>query len=197
MAKKGLEKALLEAAELAKKLPENLQEAGFNRALDQILGKDAPSHGGRQRDSKNSRRKRTNPGDEPDKGNRAADLIDAIDRTAYPDVGATNRVADRALKVLELAHRDHSVDGLTASEIAHILSAKFRLSVKANSITKALERETETVDLLSGSGSSRVFRIMASGEAYLEKLRAGTTPGERRKGTKKPSTEKDIKTGND
>src|SRR3546814_12910828 len=38
MAGSDIEKAFLEAAEIAKKLPKNLQEAGFNRAIEQLLG---------------------------------------------------------------------------------------------------------------------------------------------------------------
>src|SRR3546814_15398784 len=102
----------------------------------------------------------------------AADLVDSIDRTAHPDVGATSRVADRALKILHLADQIHGVDGLSANEIATILSRKFRLPTKVNSVLKALERETNTVDI-RGTGPSRKFHIMAPGEAYLEKLRNG------------------------
>src|SRR3546814_19270306 len=38
MAGSDIEKAFLEAAEIEKKLPKNLQEAGFNRAIEQLLG---------------------------------------------------------------------------------------------------------------------------------------------------------------
>lgn len=172
MADHDLEKAFLEAAEIAKKLPKNLQEAGFNRAVEQLLGKASPASG-RPR-SRGLSRGRTG---ETAGARDVSGLVEAIDRTAYPDVGATRRVGDRALKVLQLADQDHGVDGLTAGEIATILSRKFRLPTKANSVLKALDRETETVDVRSGAGTSRVFHIMAPGEAYLAKLRAGEDVG--------------------
>lgn len=172
-----LEKAFLEAAEIAKKLPKNLQEAGFNKALEHLLGKEAPPLGR----SQSRRTARAETALERD----ISGLVDAINRTAHPDVGATARVGDRALKVLQLADQDHGVDGLTAGEIAMILSQKFRLPTKANSVLKALDRETETVDVRSGAGASKVFHIMAPGETYLERLRAGEGVGKRSRGVGK------------
>ncbi len=178
MAGSDLEKAFLEAAEIAKKLPENLQEAGFNRAVEQLLGTGQGGNTG-HRKSGGAKKRATRKADEGERDDVSA-LIDAIDRTAHPDVGATTRVADRALKVLQLADLDHGVDGMTAGEIASVLSRKFRLATKANSVLKALERETDTVDIRGGAGASRVFHIMAPGDAYLERLRAGEEGGRRR-----------------
>lgn len=184
MAGKELEKAFLEAAEIAKKLPKNLQEAGFNRALEQILGTDRPALGSRR--SRGGGRAKTDKTDD----RNISELVEAIDRTTYPDVGATARVGDRALKILQLAHQDHGVDGLTAGEIATILSRNFRLPTKANSVVKALDRETNTVDVRSGAGASRVFHIMAPGESYLERLRAGETVGRGRRSSARGTTKK-------
>jgi len=178
MAGKDLERAFLEAAEIAKKLPKNLQEAGFNKAVEQLLGKEGSTKAGSRQSRGAARAKRDERTDDRD----VAQLIEVIDRTAYPDVGATARVGDRALKVLQLAHEDHDVDGLTAGEIATILSRRFRIPTKANSVTVALDRETGTVDVRSGTGASRVFHIMAPGEEYLKKLRAGEDVGRRRRG---------------
>jgi hypothetical protein len=184
MAGKDLENAFLEAAEIAKKLPKNLQEAGFNKAVEQILGKEGPTKAG----SRQSREAAKKAQRTDDRG--VSELLEAIDRTAYPDVGATARVGDRALKVLQLAHQNHDVDGLTAGEIATILSRKFRLPTKPNSVTVALDRETDTVDVRSGAGASRVFHIMAPGEEYLKKLRAGEDVGRRRRGAAGKKTTK-------
>jgi hypothetical protein len=171
MSDTDIEKAFLRAAEIAQKLPTNLQEAAFNRAIEQLLGSPMPSPTA-------PRGARLNSGPPRQAGGQTTRditaLIDSIDRTAYPDMGVTARVGDRALKVLHLANQDHTVDGLTAGEIATILSTKFRLPTKQNSVLKALERETDTVDVRGGAGASRVFHIMAPGEAYLAKLRSGT-----------------------
>jgi len=171
MADESLEQAMLKAAEIAKKLPEGLQEAAFNRALDHILA--GPARTGGQRKTKTVSEKAS----VDDTANRIGELLRAIDRTAYPDVGSTTRTADRALKVLQLAHQDYDVDGLTASEIAEILSQKFRLPVKVGAVKIALQRETSTVDIRPGPGGSRLFHIMAPGDEYLAQLRAGSDAG--------------------
>lgn len=188
---KDLEKAFLEAAEIAKKLPKNLQEAGFNKAVEQLLGKEQPAYDTRQ--SKRAVRAKTEKGADVRDNSK---VLEAIDRTAYPDIGATARVGDRALKVLQLAHQDHDVDGLTAGEIATILSRKFRLPTKANSVLKALDRETDTVDVRSGAGASKVFHIMAPGEAYLAKLGAGKDVGRGQQGGSRKPTKKASKREN-
>lgn len=172
MGSKDIDKAFLQAAEIAKKLPDNLQQVGFARALDHILGTASSD----EKVDAGSKRTRGPVQGETRLAQNADTWIDKIDRTAYPDMGATERVADRALKVLLLAHQDHGMDGLTGSQIATILSRKFRLPVKQNSVVKALERETGNVDVRSGSGGARVFHIMAPGETYLESLRASASP---------------------
>lgn len=180
MATRDINKAFLEAAEIAKKLPENLQEVGFSRALDHILGtsgKGTEPEKGRGQRVASTKKQSAKPNDD--------EWIEEIDRTAYPDIGATERVADRALKVLSLANLDHGIDGLTASQIATILTRKFRLAVKRNSIVKALDRETGNVDVRSGSGGSKLFHIMAPGEAYLQRLRSGESPPSSRARTAK------------
>lgn len=175
MAEKDLEKAFLEAAEIAKKLPKNLQEAGFTRAVEELLRKSPSAGAGGGRSDRTSRRRRNTATDRGSSDTEA--LMNAIDRTAYPDMDATERVADRALKVLHLVYHDHGTDGLTAAKIAAILSTKFRLPATASAVKMALVREKSTVDIRAGSDRSRVFHIMAPGEAYLEKLRSGEESG--------------------
>jgi hypothetical protein len=181
-----VEKAFLAAAEIAKKLPKNLQVAGFNLAVEQLMGKIGGNPAaGRARETAGRALKASKQGiDIPEYGA----LFNAINRTKHPDVGATPRVADRALKVLEVAHKEHGVDGLTADQIAKILSEKFRLPTKANSVAKALVRETSMVDVRGGvGGTSRVFHIMEPGEAYLTRLRSGDEGGGSRGATAMPS----------
>ena len=166
-----LQEAIQKAAALAKQVPENLQEAAFNRALDQLLG-------GASGSQLPARRKAA-AGQPHDEEPETDDFLEKVDRTKYPDIGATARVADRALKVLALAQDDYEVDGLTGAQIADILTKKFRLGVTANTVTMALQRETDTVDVRNRNGV-RVFHLMAPGEDYLKRLRAGEVTGQRR-----------------
>lgn len=183
-----LDKLFAQAAAIAQKLPENLQEAAFNRALDELLG--GPKHGSSARTKKSSGRTKNVKPEKNTAQTESNDFIDAIDRTKYPDIGSTNRVADRALKVLHLANEDLGIDGLSASQIAEALTKKFRLPATTAAIRMALQREAQTVDVRASQDGRNRFHIMAPGDDYLEKLRAGEIDPriqKRRKATKKKS----------
>src|SRR3546814_20040506 len=85
---------LFRSAEIAKKLPKNLQEAGFNRAIEQLLGTPVAPNKGPQHSSGSKNRRPSEKRQKEQTG--PADIVDSIDSTAHPDVGATSRVADRA-----------------------------------------------------------------------------------------------------
>ena len=61
MSEADIERAFLRAAEIAQKLPKNLQEAGFNRAIEQLLGKPGQTEPSR-RDGVEIGRSRQRPG---------------------------------------------------------------------------------------------------------------------------------------
>lgn len=176
MADDPTKRAFMEAAEIAKSVPKHLQEAAFNRALDHILGKDARA--ARAGDSQPAAREMVQRRGDADEFSR---LLDSINRTKHPDVGSTTRVADRALKVLELVHETYGVDGLSAPQIADILTKTFRLPVKVSAINMALEREVESVSTTRNTTGTKQFHLMAPGEEYLRRLRSGEMTGRRRK----------------
>ena len=154
-----MKKAFKEAADIVRDLPKPLQVAAFNRAVDELLKRNQSHDQGELAESA-----KTTPGGE---------WFAAIDRTKHPDIGATTRVADRALKVLELARDTYKVDGLTAAQIATILKDKFRLPVKVNAVNMALQREIENVDERTSSNGKKLFVLMQPGDEYLASLRAG------------------------
>lgn len=168
-----VKKAFLEAAEIVSKLPKHLQEIAFNRALDHLLGKDAGNARSIEDDHSGRTRK-----DEENSGER---LLAAIDRTQLSDIGSTNRVADRALKILQFVNDKLHIDGLTAIHISEILTKKFRLPVSQNAINMALDRETDTVNVSRSANGVKLFHLMAPGEDYLRQLRSGNAPLRQRK----------------
>lgn len=185
MAQGSPEDAFLKAAAIAEKLPKHLQEIGFNRALDHLLGSSRDLQG-----SAGGKGSRVVTGGAVD---RTGGLIARIDRTKYSDIGATARVADNALKVLQLANDDLDTDGLTALEMSDVLTKKFRIPVTPNAVNIALERETGTVDVRVVEGIKR-FHIMASGDEYLKKLRSGESVSRiRRAGGGKRARQPNVK----
>jgi hypothetical protein len=159
-----LKEAFKRAADVAAVVPETMQEAAFHRALDQILGGGeepaARSQGGRRRGERAAEKAvATDP---------AKQLIDEINRTAYPEIASATKVRDRALAVLRLAKRDFEIDGLTAPEIAKVLTNKFRQRTSRQAVTQALGAAHAMVDTRT-RGRTTVYRIMQKGEDHLDR----------------------------
>lgn len=171
MAEKELSEIFKEAAEIAKLVPENMQEAAFNRAID-LLTATSTHNTSIQRSGDGTHAGSQTPVSE--KG--VDDLISAINSTHHPEIKRATKALDLALMVLKLALDDHGIDGLTTPEISKVLTEKFRIGSKANSesIRKALSRASDLVDRIQ-VGRTHKFRIMSPGEEYLAKLAAGET----------------------
>ncbi len=162
----ALKDAFKRAAEIAAVVPASMQEAAFHRALDQILGGDGEPGAQTTVARRQGRSARTAATDEtPDS---AKQLIDGINRTAYPGIASATKVLDRALAVLELAKRDFDIDGLTAPQIAKVLTEKFRLRTSRQAVTQALAPEHSMVDTRT-RGRTTVYRIMQEGENSLQR----------------------------
>jgi hypothetical protein len=174
-----LKDAFKRAAEIAAVVPESMQEAAFHRALDEVLG--VPAQGPEA--PKGSTRRRTPPAtkrpDEAENDDAAARLIDEINRTAYPEIASASKVLDRALALLRLASRDFGIDGLTAPEIAKVLTEKFRQRTTRQAVTQALSAAHTMADT-GRRGRTTVYRIMQPGEDYLDAGGSESQPTERR-----------------
>jgi hypothetical protein len=157
-----LKDAFKRAAEIASVVPEAMQDAAFNRALDQILGEKHPASG---RDGRQAPGKSNATEAPPDRAQR---VIDGVNRTAYPEIASATKVLDRALAVLRLAARDFDIDGLTAPEIARVLTEKFRLRTSRQAVTEALRSAHIMVDTVK-SGRTTTYRIMQAGEDHLDR----------------------------
>lgn len=160
-----------QAAEIAQQVPENMQVAAFNRALDLLTGATDASGERSQTNPENARStpkasqvKATTKLESP-----VARLMSVIDTTQHPAVAATTKVLDRALMVLQIALRNHDVDGLTPPEIAQILTDKFRLNTSRQAVSMAISSATTLVNRVP-RGSSYEYRIMGPGEEYLTHL---------------------------
>lgn len=173
-----LKAAFKEAAEIAAVVPESMQEAAFHRALDQILGASAQ---GAEATKDSTRRRPAGVKKSPEEAqtaDAAAQLIDGINRTAYPEIAAASKVLDRALAVLRLASRDFGIDGLTAPEIAKVLTEKFRQRTTRQAVTQALSAAHTMADT-GRRGRTTVYRIMQPGEDYLDAGGSKSQPTER------------------
>lgn len=163
-----------QAGEIAQQVPESMQVAAFNRALDLLTGgADSSTErnqplGQRETVTRISRPTQTRAKDQ----SPVATLMASIDTTQHPAVASTTKVLDRALMVLQIALRNHQVDGLTPPEIAQLLTEKFRLNTSRQAVSMAISSATTLVNRVS-RGSGYEYRIMGPGEEYLTHLGSG------------------------
>ncbi|MCH8934020.1 MAG: hypothetical protein IH923_13230, partial [Nitrospinae bacterium] len=154
-----LKKLFKEASEIAKQVHESMHEAAFNRAIDLLTGVEHPSLKAKGNPPK-QKEKRFAKTTAETVNQPAEDLISAIDSTQHPEVTSTHKILDLSLMVLEIAHTDHSIDGLTPRAIAKILTDKFRINAKSNAVNMALGRATTLVNRIP-DGSGFLYKIMA------------------------------------
>src|SRR6266513_2105720 len=113
-----LSEAFKQAAEIAKSVPEHLQETAFNRALDAILGE---TPGGAEGSSGPTKRNAPKRKDITKQKDPAIDptvvLLENMDSTAHPQVHDASKVIDRALVILRAARDDFEIDGLSSPQI--------------------------------------------------------------------------------
>jgi len=196
------------AAELAELVPEPLREAAFNRAFDQLTESgragDEEDRSGTSRNRRSTtakRRGRSNPpATSEDAQDAATILINSVSRTDHPEIGRANRALDRALYVLRIAEAEQKIDGMTAPQIAKVLTDKFRQRVSRQAINQALDAAGNYVDRTPTSRGV-VYRLMQPGEDYLDaggveaegkKAAPSTTPRRsgRRRATRTPKAAK-------
>lgn len=189
-----LKELFKQASEIAQQVPESMQEAAFNRAIDLLTGETQPKSGSDPATPSSKKKKRKAQNAEPEIGTSSSDvLLSAIDSTQHPGVKSASKVLDRSLMVLQIALTEHNIDGLTPSVIASILTEKFRISTTKPAVSMALGKATDLVNRLP-EGSGFIYKIMASGEKYL--VRLGESEGsssvvsQRKKAKKKRATNK-------
>lgn len=161
-----------QAAEIAQQVPEIMQVAAFNRALDLLTGQVAAVSMDPIATNGNQPVQATNPtrlSQVTKPATTVDELVAAIDTTQHPAVASAAKVLDRSLMILQIALRSHNLDGLTPPEIARILTEKFRLSTTQAAVTMALGAATTLVNRVS-RGRAYEYKIMGPGEEYLAHL---------------------------
>jgi hypothetical protein len=169
-----LRRAVTEAADMVKELPEHLQMAAFNKVFDAMVGTaraplpapttaELPSERGSY-----AQARMPTPAAPKDDTDRVASLLSALDRTIHPEIRSGRPVIDLALLVLRAAG-DCGQEWPTAREIARVLREKFRLRVPDSSIRTALGGAGRFVDRRP-FGTGFEYRLMDDGARYLESL---------------------------
>lgn len=156
-----------QAAEIAQQVPESMQVAAFNRALDLLTGATNPvERQGAGTPMPSTSAQQSTLGERGNEKSPVEVLMSAIDTTQHPAIASTGKVLDRSLMVLQIALRNHDVDGLTPPEIAEILTNKFRLNTSRQAVSMAISSATNLVNRVP-RGTGYEYRIMGPGEDYL------------------------------
>lgn len=177
MSDPNLDEIFKKASEIAKNVPEKLQEIAFNRALDELLKKDS----GKIKGKPSTKEKRKEIENDP----QIQDinfLLKELDRTKYPKVYDASDVLSRSLWILFIAQNEFELDGLGPTDISKILTEKFRIKSSRQAVTYALDAAGNKVDRVSLSGKKPYYRIMQPGEDFIHSNEPNTPT------TKKPKS---------
>lgn len=179
---KDMKSLFKQAAEIAAQVPESMHDAAFNRALDMLMQEQGltpkPSASNAARRGATPRRKESpSPSDSQD---IVDGLMHGLNRTEHPEVAKASRVLDRSLYLLRAAKDKLNIDGLTPPQIARVLTDKFRVKTTQPAVSMALAAAGDKVDR-ERVGGAFVYRIMGSGEAYLDGPRDKESPAPSRR----------------
>lgn len=167
-----LKELFKQASEIAQQVPESMQEAAFNRAIDLLTGSTlAESESAHSPETQYRKKKRRASKQTETDGPSTSldDLLAQIDSTQHPGVISDTKVLDRSLMILHIALQDHGYDGLTPTEIARVLTEKFRVGTTAAAVRMALGNATALVNRVK-EGTGYKYRIMEPGVAHLAHL---------------------------
>jgi len=159
------------AAAITSKVPESMHNSAFPEALRALgVNRDVGSRAGfddvvppdkRQRPPKPRSATAVS-----DKSDNRIDVMLHMNRSEASQVDNETDAMGKVLAILEIAHRDFGMDGLTVSELHTILTTKFRYKISPRGVRHALDRGGPMVDLFP-QGKLTYFRMMDAGEAYL------------------------------
>lgn len=184
--KKSITDIIEEAAEAAKAAPEHLQEIAFSKAFDTLAGNLSIQVG----EAVSAEKAKSQTGGTTKKKTESSRSLEELDRTAHPEIHHGESGLDNSLRLLKAAREDLRIDGLTATEIARVLTDKFRTRISRQAVSLALNDAGQYVNRYK-QGQSVMFQIMGPGEAYLDKksnsIGMGREKAQQRPGSKKKS----------
>ncbi len=152
-------------------LDESMKMKAFEKVLDDLLGKNKPENSitstTNNKKGKTMVRKTTN-------NEKKENLLETLDKLKAEDFNKIHNLKkslDWSLYILQVLRDKYSIDGLIPSEIATILSEKFRIKTNQFGIGMALMKAKEYVDrnkTTTRGGTAYKYRIMKKGEDYIK-----------------------------
>jgi hypothetical protein len=187
METESLKRLYEKAAEIAKVVPEAMQPAAFNRALDSLL-----QQGGQAKSGSRASTSQSSTMESTASGDAAETLLRDLDRTKYPGIKPANKVLPNALALLKAARDDHDLDGLTAPQVARVLTEKFRVGTTSAAVSMALGSAGDKVNRTL-EGQAYLYRLMAPGEEQISRPDGNRDSGRNRRRGSKHKKEDQVK----
>jgi hypothetical protein len=156
-----------EAAKIAAVVPESMQEAAFHRALDQLTGNKQTPNKPTATPRRASKKRSSGGGDAGTTEDDRVARVTAISRDDAAEVDQESSVQGRSIALLVVAKREADVDGLTAPEIARLLTEKFRHRTTRQAVQQAMDAAGTMIDRQRNGNSAAVHRVMRTGEDWL------------------------------
>jgi hypothetical protein len=175
-----------EAIELSAKVPGELREAAFERAVTLLTDQGAVPSYPRRASVRTDARSGAGRATDHDVGL----LFNGMDSSAFAEVQSGAQVLDRALWILRIGREHLGLDtGISADDVSRVLTDKFRIKTSRDAVRKAFDRAPTLVDRVQVEGAAARYRIMAAGDRYLaepaEESRGAKKLGATRRGTKR------------
>jgi hypothetical protein len=170
MNQKNLEEIFKKAAEISKSVPSNLQEVAFNRALDALLNESCSKNKNQSDLNNNIDNKKKIKHKKSFSERTPKDieyLLENLDRTKYQEIFDAPNILTSSLFLLKVIKDDYNIDGLGPTDIAKLLTEKFRIRTTRQAVTQALDAAGNKVDKVI-KRNRPYYRIMHNGEKYLE-----------------------------
>jgi hypothetical protein len=179
-----------EAAKIAAVVPESMQEAAFHRALDLLTGNGQTPVKRTTTPRRASKERSSGGGGAGTAKDDRVGRVMAISRDDIPEVDQETTVLGRSVALLVAASREANVDGLTAPEIARILTEKFRHRTTRQAVLQALDSSGNMVDRQKSGNSAAVYRVMNAGEDWLAKPSGQRTAASNGARSRRPKAKK-------
>ena len=193
---KSVADLIKDATEAVKDVPESLKEVAFGKAFDALLTEQQSGSTDGHANAKGRRTTTSKASKNPTsqlKGESNRSLLDQLDRTLCPEITHDGTALTNSLRILRAARDELGIDGVSGSDITHLLNDKFRCKVTRQAVSMALNDASQFVNRHK-VGNAVIFRIMSRGEQHLDDLDAGvetdSNPTKKRKSTKTVRTAK-------
>lgn len=167
-----------EKIEIAKKaieglnLDESLKVKAFEKVLDDLLSKDKSRNQPAAKNDKAKKNKIQPTLVQQTTNDAEKDISTSLNVDDFPEIHRLQRTIDRALYIIKIVRDKMNTDGLVPSQVAKILTERFRIKSNQFVISMALMKAKEYVDrkkIITRGGFAYSYRIMKAGEDYLKK----------------------------